>query len=129
MDPRGRRRWRVLAVGGVIALLLLVWTAAGLAGLLVSGSWPDVSLLGSIVELVRVAGGGGPAVGVPRAVFWLCLLLELGAAARLGVQVRRWRGEAPQRSWSPRPVAGEPVGAVSFETAYAQAVRNDRRPW
>jgi hypothetical protein len=116
-------------VGAVGAVLLLVWTAAGISGLLISGTWPDVSLIGSVVELVRVLGGGAPAAGVPRAVFWLCLLLELGAGVRLAVQVRRWRGPLAERSWAPRPVAGEPVGAVSFETAYARAVRDDRRAW
>lgn len=129
MDPRGRRWWGLRVAGGVGVVLMVVWTAAGTAGLLVSGSWPDVSLLGSIVELVRLLGGGAPAAGIPRAVFWLCLLLELGAAVRLAVQVRRWRGPAMERSWSPRPAAGEPADAVSFEAAYARAVRADRRSW
>lgn len=129
MDPRGRGRWRSRLGGAVVGVLVLVWAAAGISGLLVSGSWPDTSLLGSVVELVRVLGGGAPADGIPRAVFWLCLLLELGSAVRVGIQVRRWRGLTAQRSWTPRPVAGDPVGEVSFETAYSRAATADRRPW
>jgi hypothetical protein len=129
MDPRGRRRWRGRAAGVVVAVLLLVWTAAGISGLLISGTWPDVSLLGSVIELVRVLGGGAPVTGIPRAVFWLCLVLELAAVGRTAVQLRRWRGTAGQRTWTPRPAAGEPAGAVSFDAAYARAVHADRRAW
>lgn len=128
LGPRAHRRW-IAGVGTFVATCLLVWIASGISGLLVSGTWPDVSLLGSVVELVRVLAGGAPAAGIPRAVFWLCLLLELGSAVRVGIQVRRWRGAAAQRSWTPRPVAGDPVGEVSFETAYARAVSAARRPW
>lgn len=129
MEITGRRRWWLRGGGALIATLVLVWSAAGMSGLLVHGSWPDVSLLGAVIELVRVAGGGAPVAGIPRAVFWLCLVLEIAAVARLAVQVRRWRGPGRQRTWSPRPVAGEPVGAVNFTTAYTRAVRADRRAW
>ena len=129
MGPERGRQWRLKAAVAVGVTLGLVWTASGISGLRVSGSWPDTSLLGSVAELVRVLGGGAPADGVPRAVFWLCLLLELGGAIRVGIQVRRWRGTAAQRSWTPRPVAGDPVGGVNFETAYARATTADRRPW
>jgi len=117
MGPeRGRRRW-LMAIGAVAATLVLVWCATGISGLLVAGVWPDVSLPGSVVELVRAVAGRAPAAGIPRAVFWLCLVLELAGVARMAVQVRRWRGTARQRTWTPRPVAGEPAGAVSFQTA------------
>jgi hypothetical protein len=126
--PRRHRRW-IAGLAAVLTACLLVWSAAGISGLLVGGSWPHVSILGSVVELARVLGGGAPVAGIPMAVFWLCLVLELAAVGRAGVQLRRWRGTARQRTWTPRPAAGEPAGAVSFEAAYARAVRADRRAW
>lgn len=126
--PHSHHRW-LAGLAAVAAACLLVWSAAGISGLLVAGSWPDVSLLASVVELVRALGGGAPASGIPRAVFWLCLVLEGIGVARILVQLRRWRGAGRQRTWTPRPAAGEPAGAVSFETAYTRAVRADRRAW
>ncbi|MGH7746759.1 MAG: hypothetical protein ACREQ5_18690, partial [Candidatus Dormibacteria bacterium] len=119
----------LVLVAGLLTTLLLVWSAAELSGLLLAGSWPHISVLASVVELLRVLGGGTPAPGIPVAVFWLCLLLEVAGAGRLAVQLRRWRGRGRQRTWMPRPAAGEPAGAVSFETAYARAVRADHRAW
>ena len=46
------RRWWLLAVMVLIVALLAVWTAGQMAGLLIRGSWPHVSLAGSVVELM-----------------------------------------------------------------------------
>src|SRR5258708_21708272 len=80
---------RLLIGASIAAVLLLVWSAGQLAGLMVHGSWPRVSFLWSVVELVRACGGGEPAAGIPVALFWLCLLLEVGTALVLNLTVRR----------------------------------------
>ena len=124
------RRWWLLAATVLILSLVVVWTAGQMAGLLVGGSWPHVSLAGSVIELGRVLGGGEPAAGIPTGPFWLSLILELVGSAWLVVRLRRVRATGGrQRTWTPRPALGEPAGAESFEAAYARAVRADRRNW
>lgn len=124
----GRRLWVLFATVLTVGIVL-VWTAGQVAGLLVHGSWPRVSLLGSVVELVRVLGGGEPDAGIPAGLFWFWLAVEVAGVAWLGLRVRRLRRGGRQRTWTPRPAAGEPAGAVSFEAAYSRAVRADRRSW
>lgn len=126
VDRRGRG-WRFwCAAGGVIvAVLLAVWTSAQVGGLLVHGSWPDVALPWSPVELVRVLAGGEPVPSVPAGAFWLCLLLELTGGVAVALSAgRRLRGGGHRHVWVPRPPEGI-AKPRSFRDGYRRLVRAD----
>lgn len=121
----GPRFW-CIAAGVLLAVLLLVWTAAQVAGLLVHGSWPHVSLAWSIVELVQVLHGAAPADGVPIGLFWVLVLLEVAAGLAVAAMVVRRVGTNRGHVWVPRPPEG--IAATEpFIRAYRRLAREDGR--
>lgn len=115
---------RLLIGAGIPAALLLVWTAGEGAGALAHGSWPQVSVLWSVVELVRALRGDAPADGIPVALFWLCLLLEVGAAGLLAARLTRHLRTGRRHLWVPPPPEGISK-AQSFLASYRQLLRED----
>jgi hypothetical protein len=105
-------------------VLLLVWTAGQVAGLLVHGSWPQIAIPWSLVELLRVLTGHEPVAGIPVGLFWFCLLLEIGSALVLTLSVRRRLRGGHRHVWVPRPPEG--IGKPrSFRDGYRRLARAD----
>jgi hypothetical protein len=111
---------------GLAAALLLVWSADQVAGLLVHGSWPQVSVLWSVVELVRAFRGEEPVDGIPLALFWLCLVLETGAAGLLAARLTRHLRTGRRHLWVPPPPEGISK-AQPFLASYRQLLGEDGR--
>jgi hypothetical protein len=131
-----KRRGRVLLIGvsflallTLAVVLLVIWVAGQVAGVL-ADHWPPVSYpLGALSELGAVLTHPRGSIGpqVPTAGFWLYLAGELAMLIAVGVKVvrgRRWRGS---RRWTaPTVVAGGPgQGGDSFLHAYDQIARRD----
>jgi len=123
-DRRGPGpRWLITA-GVATGVLLLVWSSSEAAGLLVHGSWPHIAIPWSVVELVRVLTGHEPVADIPVAVFWLCLLLEVGSALLLALSIRRRLQGGHRHVWVPRPPEGI-AKPRSFRDGYRRLVRAD----
>jgi hypothetical protein len=108
----------------IAALLPVVWAAGQVAGLLVHGSWPSVSYLQPVIEVVRVVGGGAPAPGVPVALFWLCLVPELGTVVLLALNIRRRLQGRGHHVSAPRPSEGI-AKPHSFRAGYRWLIEAD----
>jgi hypothetical protein len=121
----GPRFWCIAAIA-LATVLLFVWTSGQIAGLLAHGSWPQVSVLWSVVEPVRVLRGEEPADGIPLALFWLCLVLEAGVAGLLATRLTRRLRTGRRHLWVPPPPEGISK-AQPFLASYRQLLREDGR--
>jgi uncharacterized membrane protein YhaH (DUF805 family) len=106
------RRGRLIlwaAFGALMVASTLVWSAGQVAGLVAHGSWPHVSVLFGVVELVRLCTDPGAPVapGVPGAVgFWPLFVLQAVVIAVLAVTVRRLVDRRRGKTWAPPNAAG-----------------------
>lgn len=119
-------RGKILALASALVVLLLVWTACQMAGLLVHGSWPRVSVAWSIVELLQVLRGASPADGVPIGLFWVVVILEVAAGLAVAAMVARRLGTQRGHVWVPRPPEGI-APTEPFIRAYRRLAREDAR--
>ena len=105
------RRGRLIvwtAFGALMVASTLVWSAGQVAGLVAHGSWPHVSVLFGVVELIHLcADPGAPiAQGVPGAGFWFLFVLQAVGIAVLAVTVRRLVDRRRGKTWAPPNAAG-----------------------
>jgi hypothetical protein len=117
-------RFLCIVAGALLLGLMLVWSSGQVAGLLVHGSWPHVAIPWSLIELPRVLTGHEPLAGISVAVFWLCLLLEVGSALLVAVSVRRRLRGGHRHVWVPRPPEGI-AKPHSFRDGYRRLARAD----
>ena len=132
MKPRGRG-W-LIGIGVVFLLLLavvllLIWIAGQVAGVL-ADHWPPVSYpLGALGELgaVLTHPRSGIAADVPTAGFWLYLSAELGMliAVVLKVARRRWWGRSSRWTAATVVSGGARQGGDRFLAAYDQIALRD----
>jgi hypothetical protein len=110
--PAGGGKGRLIlwaAFGALLVPSTLVWSAGQVAGLVAHGSWPHVSVLFGVVELVRLCADPGAPVapGVPGAVgFWLLFVLQAVVMAVLSATVHRLVDRRRGKTWAPPNAAG-----------------------
>jgi hypothetical protein len=127
----GVRTWVLsfLSLLVLAAILLVIWVAGQVAGVL-ADHWPPVSYpLGAVGELGAVLTHPRSAIGpkVPTAGFWLYLGAELGILIAVVVKVaRRRRRMRPGRWTTPTVVTGGAQrGGDRFLHAYDQIALRD----
>jgi hypothetical protein len=126
------RAWLIglsfLALLVLAAVLLVIWVAGQVAGVL-ADHWPPVSYpLGALGELGAVLTHPRSAIGpqVPTAGFWLYLAAELGILTAAGVRLGRWRRRSSARWTAPTVLSGGVRHEGDrFLHAYDQIARRD----